>query len=271
MGDLDKCKKIEMMRKDLKPIIDKKPIDQTELNNFFKKYNIEVSNTFNTKVINNCGGVTAQIGINQVTIDPECVKIVKETCAKRYTNQADIDNCYKKYRPKIFNVTQTNESQIQSNCAITTILEDDVAKKNEEFAATLNLLLADTKLDCELLNLSNNNNSFVNVFNTCVNDNLIDQRNIINACYLNNAVQENLATITSSCIMKAANIPIESQPDLQESGTLQPSSQQPSSQQVVSTTTNNFIPIIIISVIIFIIIIGLMLLLLLRNQEDYYD
>lgn len=201
------CTEISEMVKELKPIVTKVPMEQTKFKAFLDKYQLDISES----VLNNvgiCSSVAVNIADNEISVPRECVTRIEKVCRLEEERGANYQECYRKYRPSIRNVTQDNIASVEQNCNITSLLNDDTVQKNNRLALVLKMLLADYKLSCEegvenSFSFINKDFKSVDVLNTCLNQSFLYQGNNLNVCYADGILQRNLSNIIQKCAIKS--------------------------------------------------------------------
>jgi hypothetical protein len=204
---VNNCNRIKEMLTELKPIVDKVPMDQNKFKEFMTKYNLGNSET----ILNNigiCSSVAVNIGDNIVSVPRECVTTVERACRLEEERGVNYQECYKKYRPSIRNITQDNVATVDQICNITSLLRDESVQRNTQLALLLKLLLGNVNVSCEQgvansFTFLNNNLNSVDVLNNCLNESFLIQQNKLNVCYADGVYQENIANIIQNCIVKS--------------------------------------------------------------------
>ena len=204
---VNNCNRIKEMLTELKPIVDKVPMDQNKFKEFMTKYNLGSSET----ILNNigiCSSVAVNIGDNIVSVPRECVTTVERACRLEEERGVNYQECYKKYRPSIRNITQDNVASVDQRCNITSLLRDESVQRNTQLALLLKLLLGNVNVSCEQgiansFSFLNNNLNSVDVLNNCLNESFLIQQNKLNVCYADGVYQENIANIIQKCSIKS--------------------------------------------------------------------
>jgi len=204
---VNNCNKIKEMLTELKPIVDKVPMDQNKFKEFMRKYNLGSSET----ILNNigiCSSVAVNIGDNVVSVPRECVTTVERACRLEEERGINYQECYKKYRPSIRNITQDNVATVDQVCNITSLLRDESVQRNTQLALLLKLLLGNVNVSCEQgvansFTFLNNNLNSVDVLNNCLNESFLIQQNKLNVCYADGVYQKNIANIIQNCSVKS--------------------------------------------------------------------
>lgn len=204
---VNNCNKIKEMLTELKPIVDKVPMDQNKFKEFMRKYNLGSSET----ILNNigiCSSVAVNIGDNVASVPRECVTTVERACRLEEERGVNYQECYKKYRPSIRNITQDNVATVDQVCNITSMLNDESVQRNTQLALLLKLLLGNVNVSCEQgvansFTFLNNNLNSVDVLNNCLNESFLIQQNKLNVCYADDVYQKNIANIIQNCSVKS--------------------------------------------------------------------
>lgn len=201
------CDTIQAMVNELGPIIRTVPMDQIRFRRFLDKYNLNVSeNTINNVGI--CSSVVANISDNIITVPRKCVTNVERACRLEEERGANYAECFRRFRPSIRNVTQSNIANIEQNCNIASLLNDNEVERNTQLALVLKLLLARQSVSCE--EGVNNSFSFLNrdersvdVINNCLNESFLIQSNNLSVCYADGVLQENIANVIQTCSIES--------------------------------------------------------------------
>ena len=201
------CDTISAMLNELGPIVETVPMDQTRLRRFLDKYNLDVSQSS----INNigiCSSVVGNIADNIITVPRECVTNVERACRLEEERGANYAECFRRFRPRIQNVTQKNISNIEQNCNIVSLLNNGEVQRNTQLALALKLLLGKQQVSCE--EGVNNSFSFLNrdersvdVINSCLNESFLIQSNNLSVCYADGVFQENIANVIQNCSVES--------------------------------------------------------------------
>lgn len=270
---VDNCNKIASMVKELSPIVEQTPMDQEKFNEFMTKYKLgKIESKINN--IGFCMNNAVNIGDNTITVPRECVTTIEKACrAEVERDGGNYQECYKKYRPSIRNVTQTNIVNVEQTCNIRSLLSDAAVQKNEQLALTLKLLLGNANISCEKgvnnsLSFLNRDLNSIGVLNSCLNESYLIQSNKLDACYSTGVFQKNIANIIQNCsinsdVINESIISEQNQNPEQEQEQEQPSSpSSPSSSQKIkfnpskfkkniggNSNSNNTIIIIVIAIV----------------------
>lgn len=201
------CDTISAMLNELRPIVETVPMDQARLRRFLDRYNLDVSQSS----INNigiCSSVVGNIADNIITVPRECVTNVERACRLEEERGANYAECFRRFRPRIQNVTQKNISNIEQNCNIVSLLNDGEVQRNTQLALVLKLLLGKQQVSCE--EGVNNSFSFLNrdersvdVINSCLNESFLIQSNNLSVCYADGVFQENIANVIQNCSVES--------------------------------------------------------------------
>jgi hypothetical protein len=201
------CNKIKEMLKELKPIVEKVPMDQNKFKEFITKYNLGNSET----MLNNigiCSSVAVNISDNIATIPNFCVPRVERKCRLDEEKGYNYQECFKKYRPSMKNVTQINDVTVDQQCNIKSLLKDDSVQKNTQLALLLKLLLGKSDISCEQgvansLSFISEDLKSIDVLNNCLNESFVLQRNNIDLCYADGIYQKNVANVIQECSIES--------------------------------------------------------------------
>ena len=204
---VNNCNRIKEMLTELKPIVDKVPMDQNKFKEFMTKYNLGSSET----ILNNigiCSSVAVNISDNVVSVPRECVTTVERACRLEEERGVNYQECYKKYRPSIRNITQDNVASVDQRCNITSLLRDESVQRNTQLALLLKLLLGNVNVSCEQgvansFSFLNDDLKSIDVLNNCLNESFLIQQNKLNVCYADGVYQENIANIIQKCSVKS--------------------------------------------------------------------
>lgn len=209
------CQKLQTMQNELNIIINDKNATSQNYEDFYKKWGINYTNNATVTNIAQCAAINAAIGSNKLEIPQSCIDATKKLCLSvdsKGKGSPKYDECWKTFRPTMSNINQSNKNMITSNCMVTSLLEDPILKKNKELSLLLNLNLAKQQIDCD----DSKNNTFNNSLSSdqeiinisdCININVANQKNIISACNVSDAVQKNISDIVSSCAIKSGDAP----------------------------------------------------------------
>lgn len=197
------CTNINNMKQDLKKIIDKKPFDKNELMIFLNKYKIKYDNTFKQNIENTCENIAINTGHNNIDSGNEkCRKAINDTCKELFPkNEQKFKECKKTMRPKIKNVTQSNVSEIDNSCYVSSITKDLQKDNDYKFAIALNSSIANSPdFDCTKISSVGSFDSYFMNLNKCINDSTSNLQNYISACgNVSDIVQKNINKIISDC------------------------------------------------------------------------
>ena len=201
------CDTISAMLNELRPIVETVPMDQARLRRFLDRYNLDVSQSS----INNigiCSSVVGNIADNIITVPRECVTNVERACRLEEERGVNYAECFRRFRPRIQNVTQKNISNIEQNCNIVSLLNNGEVQRNTQLALVLKLLLGKQQVSCE--EGVNNSFSFLNrdersvdVINSCLNESFLIQSNNLSVCYADGVFQENIANVIQNCSVES--------------------------------------------------------------------
>jgi hypothetical protein len=201
------CDTIQAMLNELGPIVRTVPMDQAKLRSFLDKYNLDVSES-SLNNVGICSSVVGNIADNIITVPRECVTNVERACRLEEERGANYAECFRRFRPSIRNVTQSNIANIEQNCNIVSLLNDGAVERNTQLALVLKLLLARQSVSCE--EGVNNSFSFLNrdersvdVINNCLNESFLIQSNNLSVCYADGVLQENIANIIQNCSVES--------------------------------------------------------------------
>ena len=109
------CDKILNMKYDLQNVFNKDTIQLSDLNDYYKKYNMILDNNFNCNTI-----VVAAAGSNLIDTST-CSNVIKNMCNKNFNNKIEIDKCMQDNAPSISNIQMNNNNIIKN--IITTIFQ----------------------------------------------------------------------------------------------------------------------------------------------------
>lgn len=201
------CNKIKAMVRDLRPIVAKNPMDQTDFTNFMTKYNLGSSNSILNN-LNSCSNYNVNIGSNTIEIPSICFTTIKKGCEAEQALGHSYNECIHNNRPSIRNVTQTNIANVEQTCNIRSLLNNDTVQANTEFALTLKLLLGNYDISCEQgtdnsFNFLNRSNTIMDVMNDCTNASFVIQSNNLDICYADGVYQKNVSDVIQNCAIKS--------------------------------------------------------------------
>lgn len=219
------CERIKKMKKELEVILLKKKegtFTNQDMLDFIKSNNLNFKNDVNIAQQNVCLNLASSFSQQFAGVKDSCIRKIENICNSTYNNQIDYDNCYQKLMPKLQNITQANESEIIQNCEITSLLNSDLTKANEDLALTLNMILGKFEPDCAKLtelNIKADVEKFTKELNLCINLAISNQKNVIEGCYMNNIDQSNFSKIYQNCIIKNNNGPMQETVNIQQNET----------------------------------------------------
>lgn len=201
------CNKIKEMLKELKPIVEDIPMDQNKFKKFITKYKLGNSET----MLNNigiCSSVAVNISDNIIKVPSFCVPRIEHACRLEEEKGYNYQECFKKYRPSLKKITQTNDVTIDQQCNIKSLLKNDSVQKNTQLALLLKLLLGKSDISCDQgvansLSFINKDLKSIDVLNNCLNESFMLQQNNIDRCYADGIYQENIANIIQECSIKS--------------------------------------------------------------------
>ena len=202
------CQRISKMRSELEVILNKKKagtFTNQDMLKFIKDNNLNFKNEVNINQQNVCLNLASAFSQQYAGIKDSCVKKVEDICNRSFDNPIDYDNCYERLMPKLEDIKQVNQSEIVQNCEITSLLNSDLTKDNEELALTLNMMLGKFEPDCSKitqLDLKGDVQKFTKELNICINQAISNQRSVLEGCYMNNVNQSNFSNIMQSCTIK---------------------------------------------------------------------
>jgi hypothetical protein len=201
------CDTISAMLNELRPIVETVPMDQARLRRFLDRYNLDVSQSS----INNigiCSSVVGNIADNIITVPRECVTNVERACRLEEERGVNYAECFRRFRPRIQNVTQKNISNIEQNCNIVSLLNNGEVQRNTQLALVLKLLLGKQQVSCEegvdnSFSFLNRDERSVDVINSCLNESFLIQSNNLSVCYADGVFQENIANVIQNCSVES--------------------------------------------------------------------
>jgi hypothetical protein len=274
------CDTIQAMLADLRPIVKTVPMNQEQFRRFLDKYRLDVNQESLVNNIGICSSVAANISDNIITVPRECVTNVERACRLEEERGVNYEECFRRYRPRIRNVTQSNIANINQNCNITSLLNDGSVQRNKQLALTLKLLLGEQNISCESgvnnsFSFLNTDNRSIDVLNNCLNESFLMQSNNLNVCYADGVFQENIANVIQNCTVESevqSGTPINlgttnplfnqiSRPSTGQSSSPSPNPQNlnriikfnPAQLQSTGNNNNTTIMIIIVIIILFLI------------------
>lgn len=204
------CSNINLIRKEIKQILDKKTFNNDEFIKLLKKYNIKYDNKFETETKNNCKKLNLTMAENIISVPDSCINSIKDTCNSLFRSDEDINKCIKQLRPKLSNITQSSTSEIDNKCYFSVMnkILQPINKNNSEFLIALNSLIGNSPdLDCSKLNVSANSSTKISTINDCINNAVSNQKNIISSCgTVNDVIQSNYNKIIQKCITDTTSI-----------------------------------------------------------------
>jgi hypothetical protein len=211
------CSKIKAMVADLKPIVSKNPMNQSEFKNFMTKYNLGSSESI-LKNINTCSNVNVNVSSNTIDIPTECFTVIKNACKaeqkniQEYTSEQELKKMYHRclidHRPTIDDIKQVNISNVEQTCNIRSLLGTESIQANTELALTLKFLLGNYDISCEQgtdnsFKFLDKSNTAINVLNDCTNASFVIQSNKIDVCDATNVYQKNISSVIQNCAIKS--------------------------------------------------------------------
>ena len=204
---INNCNRIRAMMDDLRPIVSQVPMNQADFKIFMANYNLG-SNESILNNINTCSNVAVNIGSNIITVPRECVVTVENACRQEQERGYNYEECYRRNRPSIRNITQINIADVRQTCNIRSLLNSDLAQRNTDLALTLKLLLGNHIVSCNhgvenSFNFLNESNTAINVLNNCINSSFIIQSNNLSQCYANDIYQKNIANVIQNCTIES--------------------------------------------------------------------
>jgi hypothetical protein len=211
------CKKLEIMQKELKNIIENQNATSQDYENFFKKHDVKYSQNTLVKNFAQCGTANAAIGSNKAIIPEGCSEAAQKLCLSvdsKGKGSPKYDECWKAYRPKMSNIDQSNINKITSNCMVSSLLKDTALESNKQLGLVLQMTLGKQIIDCDETRSNSFSQSLASdnkivTMNDCINQNISNQKNVIEACYTSDVAQSNISQIISDCRIKSGDVPLE--------------------------------------------------------------
>ena len=207
MGD-SLCDRIKKMKSELQVILKKKSdgtFTNQDMLDFIARNNLNFKNETNISQQNVCLNLANSFSTAYAGIKDGCVSKIQDICNSTYNNPVDYDNCYESLMPTLENINQANQSEIVQNCEITSLLDSELTKNNEELALTLNMILGNYEPKCDSLTslqILGDSSKFVKELNLCINQAISSQKNVVEGCYMNNVNQNNFSKIMQNCTIK---------------------------------------------------------------------
>jgi hypothetical protein len=204
------CERLKNIQTEIKALLNNPNANNQDYKNFYAKYGIPYSNKVEVEIKNNCGVINAQIASNIIEIPESCVDASRKLCLaidKDGPGSWKYEQCMNKYGPRIRNIYQSNVSNITSTCITNTILGDPELAANKNLGVVVAMIMADRIINC---NPAENNNYYdafssdekIKVINECVNSSIVEQKNYLSGCRLENKLQQNISENIDTCIIK---------------------------------------------------------------------
>ncbi len=215
------CKKLEIMQKELKNIIENQNATSQDYENFFKKHDVNYSKNTLVKNFAQCGTANAAIGSNKAIIPEGCSEAAQKLCLavdSKGKGSPKYDECWKVYRPKMSNIDQSNINKITSNCMVSSLLKDTALESNKQLGLVLQMTLGKQIIDCDetksnSISQSLSSDDKIITMSDCINQNISNQKNVIEACYTSDVAQNQISQIISDCRIKSGDVPLENHSD----------------------------------------------------------
>ncbi len=174
--------------------------------NFFKKYGINIESTEIEKIDNDCGYIVANLSTNKIEIPEECDVMIENICSDYKNDNKKYDECKKKMRPRLLNISQTNKITISNNCHFNNYI--DKIKNNKSEQAN-NLIIAlqqkmnnkNNTIQCDKLNVNLTENEYHDIQNKCITGSIVNNSNYLKTCYGNKILQENVHDTYNDCVI----------------------------------------------------------------------
>lgn len=160
---------------------------------------------------NNCQNIADISQLNRLETDPNCINAATTLCNVGNDPIAR-GNCAKSII-SVENVTQSNQTKLQQNCVIDSLINKISQKQADVNNIASMLALQNAKgpmttnsvnnAICNNLNSSLSTSSFLNGFNTCINQATNNQTNLIKTCGARNISQSNFYNNINDCLAKS--------------------------------------------------------------------
>jgi hypothetical protein len=176
---MDNCNNINILTNKINKIIDK----PDQLSHFLNEHNI--------KNVTNCNNINIISSDNNASIE-KCAKIIDEICKKQSIDNDAYEKCKKIHRPSMKNINQSNEVKLSNKCLFS-LLNNKELDNNKNLKIAIQLSLANENLNC--------NNVDISKISNCLNTSIINQKNNLDACYIDGVDMLNSSKIISECII----------------------------------------------------------------------
>ena len=200
------CDKINVMKNEIKTILNEQPVDYNKLKILLNKYNIKNDNI--KEVQDKCNNSTISLGFNYIGTPEGCDEAIEQTCNNLFSNNDAFIACAKQLAPKINNNVMINTNKVTNNCNITNLLNQF---KNFEDQNTLNMTLSlyqllggeNNEINCENLSTHLDSVTKLKNINTCINETYTLQENVIETCGISeNNLLSNINNTINDCVIK---------------------------------------------------------------------
>lgn len=174
---------------------------------FFKKYEIDIMPKDIENIDNDCGYLVANLSTNKIEIPENCDIMIKKVCSDFIDDNKKYDECKKKMRPKILNISQINNVTVSNNCHFNNYI-DKIKNNKSEQANNLIIALQQkmnnrvNTIQCDKLNVNLTENKYRDIQNKCVAGTIVDNSNYLKICYGNKIIQENIFDVYNDCIIE---------------------------------------------------------------------
>jgi hypothetical protein len=203
------CERLKNIQTELLALVNNPNANNEDYKAFYAKYNIPYTNDVEKKIIDSCATIIAQFAENTMEIPQECIDSTKKLCLAIDPNGQGswyYDECFKKYGPYLISNFQLNDSTIISNCKINTILGDPALANDKTLGIVVAMIMGDRLITCDPSSTNDFTDTFgsdekIKAFNDCLNSSLVNQKNYISGCRLQNKIQKNISDNIDTCII----------------------------------------------------------------------